>query len=61
MKTLQTIALAITLMKTAKGDISMMSGMVEMMNANPQMMQMMQNKAGNSKMNGMQTMQGMKH
>jgi len=48
-------------METAKWDISMMSGMVEMMNANPQMMQMMQNKAGNSKMNGMQTMQGMKH
>ncbi|MDQ6890833.1 MAG: hypothetical protein M3Z56_11225 [Bacteroidota bacterium] len=49
------------MVETAKGDTSMMFGMVRTMMGNPQMMQMMHNKAGNGMMNGMQTMQGMKH
>ncbi len=50
-----------SMMETAKGDSSMMRGMVKMMQANSQMMQMMQNQPGNSMMNGMQATHSMKH
>ncbi|REG79475.1 hypothetical protein [Algoriphagus antarcticus] len=42
-----------TMVETAKSDSSMMSGMIRTMMADPQMMQMMQNRICNGSMNGM--------
>lgn len=47
------------MMETAKSDTSMMSGMIKTMTGNPQMMQMMQNRMGNNRMNDMKHMGGM--
>lgn len=47
-----------TMVETAQNDSSMMSGMIRTMMADPQIMQMMQNRICNGSMNGVKSMTG---